>query len=244
MWKYFVNKLRSFIGSVGLLLLRNLSWTKCRRDNLAKLLDSSASLIFLHVKKTAMNHMRFSIVIWGRISTTKIQKNQYCFGRSWETFAAAAVFKVVLNNFTWWLRLRGLFATRSGCQFSVIVHGGGIGRVWLEASERRAASYGIIGVSTPTPTTTAISRHFVSSRSHPVKNWGWLTLFFLLFYRSLLLDSRCLLSSSRNLAIALDHVNTNVIRFSKIDSERRRGFQSTHIHFFSFRRIYIEGTKA
>ena len=175
MWKYFVNKLRSFIGSVGLLLLRNLSWTKCRRDNLAKLLDSTASLIFLHVKKTAMNHMRFSIVIWGRISTTKKQKNQYCFGRSWETFAAAAVFKVVLNNFTWWLRLRGLFATRSGCQFSVIVHGGGIGRVWLEASERRAASYGIIGVSTPTPTTTAISRHFVSSRSHPVKNWGWLT---------------------------------------------------------------------
>ena len=157
-----------------------------------------------------MNHMRFSIVIWGRISTTKKQKNQYCFGRSWETFAAAAVFKVVLNNFTWWLRLRGLFASRSGCQFSVIVHGG---RVWLERS------YGIIGVSTPTPTTTAISRHFVSSGSHPVKNWGWLTLFFLLFYLSLL-ARRCLLSSSRYFAIVLDHVNTNVSCFSKIDSER------------------------
>ena len=44
-------------------------------DSLAKSLDSSV-LIILHVK-TAMNHMRFSIVIR---TNAKEQKNQYCLG--------------------------------------------------------------------------------------------------------------------------------------------------------------------
>ena len=44
-------------------------------DSLAKSLDSSV-LIILHVK-TAMNHMRFSIVT---LRNAKEQKNQYCLG--------------------------------------------------------------------------------------------------------------------------------------------------------------------
>ena len=49
--KNLVNKLRSFIESFGLLLLRNFSRTKCSRDSLAKSLDSTTPLIFFAGEK-------------------------------------------------------------------------------------------------------------------------------------------------------------------------------------------------